>query len=366
MKKFLTLMLAALMTFCLFGCSNNGGGEEETSSDETYDIVFLADLGTIYDGGFNQYSFAGIEDYAKEKGLTYTYLQPATDSDEDREIIFKQAADIMQAKILVAVGYLWDTVVDKLADSYPNIQIIFMDSADIPLRSNVAQIVFAEQDCGFLAGYAVVKEGYTELAFMGGVAVPAVVRFGYGFVEGAEYAAKEMGLAPGSINLKYDYADSFANSPELTTEEAAWYEDGTQVLFSCGGTIVNSAIEAAEAAEGRYIVGVDIDESPKSERIITSAMKDLEVSVYDALVAAGKGGADWEAYTSNYTVLTAADGGCTLPDHWERFENFTSEDYHAILDKVATEIHDTLAVESTYETPVEMPLTYVNLSYLHQ
>ena len=274
MKKFLTLALALLMALCLFGCTKKEGGED--GGDTHYDVVFLADLGSIYDGGFNEHSFYGIRDYCEEKGLAYTYLQPAGTDDESRKTIFEQAVNQMTADVLVAVGYLWDAALVEEVPQYPNVKVIFVDADDLynadldydgenddgikEHQDHLAMITFAEQDCGFMAGYAVVKDGYRNLAFLGGMAVPAVVRFGYGFVEGAEAAAKDLGLEEGSLECKYFYTGTFDASPDIVTRASEWYTNGTEIIFSCGGSIVNSVITAAKDGEGRRIVGVDTDE----------------------------------------------------------------------------------------------------------
>ena len=322
MKKFLTLVLAVMMMFALVGCnkSNSGdGGSEGTTTDEHYDVVFLADLGSIYDGGFNEHSFYGIRDYCEENGLKYTYLQPAGSDDASRTTIFEQAVNQMTADVLVAVGFLWDAALCQEIPNYPNVKVIFVDADDLynidynydgvddslPHQENLAMITFAEQDCGYMAGYAVVKDGYRNLAFMGGMAVPAVVRFGYGFVEGAERAAEDLGLPEGSLDMKYFYTGTCDASPDIVTRASEWYTSGTEIIFSCGGTIVNSILQAAKDGENRKIVGVDTDEyftraadGAKNEPIfVTSAMKELETTIYNAVKAAYAGGADWKFYT---------------------------------------------------------------------
>jgi len=377
MKKLLKVMLAALMLCAMFGCNGEKKPEPQPTV-ETYDVVFLADLGSINDGGFNQFSYAGIVDYCKENNLTYTYLQPAADSDDDRVAIFKQAADQYQAKVLVAVGFLWDGALVKCIPDYQDKKIIFIDADDlntvdldydgksdgIPGKlGNTAMITFAEQDCGFLAGYAVVKDGYRNLAFFGGMAVPAVIRFGYGWVAGAEYAAKELGLEPGSIKMTYWYSGSFEATPEKATTVASWYEAGTEVVFSCGGTIVNSAITACEDTANGKLVGVDIDESGKSARIITSAMKSLENTVYNAVKAAFAGGDAWAGYTKALQTLGAKEQATTIAPTWDRFKSFGQADFDAIYSKLAGGLHDQLPTNSTYETPAQMELTYVVVDY---
>ena len=390
MKKILTLVLAVLMAFCLFGCSGGKGGDEPTTNEDHYDVVFLADLGSIYDGGFNEHSFYGIRDYCEENGLKYTYLQPAGSDDASRITIFEQAINQMTADVLVAVGYLWDAALCQEIPNYPDTKVIFVDADDLynidydydgvddslDHQDNLAMITFAEQDCGFMAGYAVVKDGYRNLAFMGGMAVPAVVRFGYGFVEGAEAAAKDLGLEPGSIDMKYFYTGTFDASPDIVTRASEWYTNGTEIIFSCGGSIVNSIITAAKDGEGRKIVGVDTDEyftraadgAENEPLFVTSAMKELEVTIYNAVKAAYAGGADWKFYTdAGLQRLGAKEGAAIIaPYRAENWNVLTQEDYDAISAK-AIELHDTLPTEVSGVNGAPLDVySYVNVTYFEQ
>ena len=389
MKKFLALALALLMALCLFGCTGKKEGGEETT-DTHYDVVFLADLGSIYDGGFNEHSFYGIRDYCEEKGLAYTYLQPAGTDDESRKTIFEQAVNQMTANVLVAVGYLWDSALIELVPQYPNVKVIFVDadnlyhadlnydgdySESIDHQDHLAMITFAEQDCGFMAGYAVVKDGYRKLAFLGGMAVPAVIRFGYGFIEGAEAAAKDLGLEEGSIECKYFYTGTFDASPDIVTRASEWYTSGTEIIFSCGGTIVNSVIQAAKDGENRKIVGVDTDEyftraaqgAENEPLFVTSAMKELETTIYNAVKAAYAGGADWEYYNKDYLIMCAKEGAAVIaPYRAENWQVLTEDDYNAIT-LSATQLHDALPTDAdgTNGAPLE-GYKYVTVTYFEQ
>ncbi|MEA5050075.1 MAG: BMP family ABC transporter substrate-binding protein [Oscillospiraceae bacterium] len=369
MKKFLALLLVAALALTFVACGSKTTEETPATTEaETYDIVFCADLGTINDNGFNQGTWEGCQKYAKENNLTCNYLQPAEDSDDARITIFTQAVEQWKASVVVTCGFLWDTALASVAANYPDVKVIFIDGdASLNGITNVAPINFAEQEVGFLAGYACVKEGYRSLAFFGGMAVPAVIRFGYGFVYGADYAAKELGLAKGDVKMKYWYSGDFNATPEKATTVSGWYETGTEVVFSCGGNILGSAISAAEAAEGRYLVGVDTDEAAKSERIITSAMKSLTNATYSGITAAYAGGADWDAIGGKLTTYGTANNGVQLPDDFSRFKNFTKADYDAIFAKLAADeggISSAIPTDATYATPDLIPLEYVTLEFL--
>jgi basic membrane protein A len=369
MKKVLVLLVALAMALTLTACSGKKDPEpkpdDPTPAETGYDIAFLADLGTINDGGFNQGTWEGCQKYAKEKNMTVNYLQPAEDSDDARKTILTQAVEQWKAKVCVACGYLWDNALAELCPKYPDVKFIFIDGdASVEGIANVAPICFKEQEVGFLAGYAAVKDGYKNLAFFGGMGVPAVVRFGYGFVWGADYAAQELGLS--DINIKYWYSGSFDPTPEKMTTVSSWYETGTEIVFSCGGTIVQSAIQAAEAGEGRYLIGVDIDESHKSERIVTSAMKSITNATYDGIVAA-IGGGDWSKFSGKVIAYGTENNGVQLPDDFSRFKSFTKAEYEAIFADLAADkdgISSSIPTDATTDRADKLPVKAVHIEDL--
>ena len=365
MKKILALLMVLAMSLSLVACGgNNGGGnaggDEPTGSDQ-YDIVFLADLGTINDGGFNQGTWEGCSNYASDNGLTVNYLQPAEDSDDARRTILIQACEQWGAKVCVACGFLWETVLVEMCPQYPDVHFVFIDGS-VDGIDNLASVCFKEQEVGFLAGYAAVKDGYTKLAFFGGMAVPSVIRFGYGFAWGADYAAQELGLT--DVSMNYWYSGDFNESPEKTTHVSSWYETGTEVVFSCGGSINKSAAAAAEAGEGRYLIGVDIDESDLSERVITSAMKAITVGAYDG-IAAGFGESTPIEYGKT-VYLGSNNNGIQLPQHWERMNSFGQADYDAIFAKLAADeggISSSIPTDADYSSPAEITFQVLKLNY---
>lgn len=387
-------MLAIFMVFGLVGCTKDSGNDEPTVDEDHYDIVFLADLGSIYDGGFNEYSFYGIRDYAEEAGLSYTYLQPAGNDDQSRIAIFQQAAEQMTAKMVVAVGFLWDAALLQCVPEYPNLKVIYADAdnlynidADwdgvddsIEFSPNLVMISYKEQECGWLAGYTTVMDGYRKLGFFGGMAVPAVIRFGYGFLEGAEAAAADLGLAEGDLECKYYYTGTFDASPDLVTFVSNWYTSGTELVFSCGGTIVNSVIQAAKDGENRMIVGVDCDEyytrSVEGEefvpQIVTSAMKDMEGSIYAAVKAGFVSETEWKKYADACTAedivrLGYAEGGARIADYRaENWKTLTKEQYDAAHTKLV-EISGSLKTDAdgTNGAPIDM-FKYIKVDYITQ
>lgn len=325
MKKTLSLILALVLSLGVFA----------VAMADTYEIAMITDIGTIDDKSFNQGTWEAIKAYGEANGKTYNYYQPSAQSTEIYvERIDQAVAD--GAKIIVTPGYLFEEPIYIAQDKYPDVSFVLIDGnphnadySEYRTEKNAVGIVFAEEQSGFLAGYAAVKDGYTKLGFMGGMAVPAVVRFGYGFVQGADYAAKEMGLTDVTIN--YNYTGGFDATPEAQAMASSWYNDGVQVIFACGGAVGNSVMAAAEAAGGK-VIGVDVDQSSESETVITSAMKGLGAAVEQALAAyyegSFPGGEAW--------VLGADKNGVQLPMATSKFEKFTQADYDAIFAKLAS------------------------------
>lgn len=325
MKKIFVFALCALLTLSLFaGC---GGG----SASKGAELALITDIGTIDDKSFNQGAWEGLVKYAEEKGISHQYYQPSEKSNTAYLESIDQAVK-NGAKVVVTPGYLFEEPVYQAQDQYPDTTFILIDGnphdADYNYKtsSNCVGITYAEEQVGFLAGYASVKEGMTKLGYMGGMAVPAVIKYGYGYVQGAEYAAQELGLADGSIELMYNYTGGFDATPEAQNQAAAWYNNGTEVIFAAGGAVGNSVMAAAEAA-GAKVIGVDVDQSGESETVITSAMKGLSVSVYDMLTAYYNGSFPG----GESLVFNAANNGVSLAMDSAKFSTFTKADYDALF-----------------------------------
>lgn len=336
-KRLISLMMVAvLLVGALAACAPKEGTDAGSDGD-TFELALITDVGTIDDKSFNQGSWEGLEAYAKENNITHKYYQPA-EKTTDAYLASIDLAVSAGAKVVVTPGYLFEPAVFQAQKTYPDVKFILIDGSpnngdfsgdfQAEVAGNTYAIFYAEEQAGFLAGYAAVKEGFTKLGFMGGMAVPAVVRFGYGFAQGAEFAAKEMGIS--NIDLKYNYTGGFAATPEVQSRAASWYESGTEVIFACGGAVGNSVMAAAEAAGGK-VIGVDVDQSGESETVITSSMKMLQKSVYDAIAAYYN-----DSFPGGQTATLGADvDGVGLPMDTSKFEVFKAEDYEAIYSQLA-------------------------------
>ena len=285
--------------------------------------------------------------YAAAAGKSYKYYQPANGNeatDDDRYNAMKLAAD-NGAEVIVCAGFLQEAALRKAAEEFTDVKFVFIDGSPLNL-ANVASIAFQEEQCGYLAGYAAVMDGYTKLGFSGGGGGTnaACNRYGYGFVQGADAAAKELGVQV-EMNYSWLYGSSFSASNELQTMAAGWYQNGTEVIFACGGSMFQSISAAASAEDGK-VIGVDVDQSYESPTVITSAMKGIGAAAQQALTAA-ESEETWTAFVgdvSTAVTLGAAEGAVGLPTDTWSLEGWTVEEYEAMLAQI---VDGTLTVDGS-------------------
>lgn len=347
MKKFLSLLLIFAMIFTFAACGSDEPavdeqtGNEEVgydaipdtmeSADGVYQVAMVTDVGQLKDGSFNEFTWNGCKKYAYDNEKSYKYYQPANGSaatDDDRIKALTDACEA-GAEVVVTPGFLQETALKAVVPNYPEVQFVFIDGWDMGYP-NLVGVSYQEEQAGYLAGYAAVMEGFTKLGFSGGGggANPACIRYGYGYAQGADAAAAAKGV---NVEMRYswEYGDTFSDSPDLQAMLAGWYEAGTEVIFMCGGSMFNSGTAAAEAAE-TAIIGVDVDQSPLSDTVVTSALKGLDASVIKTLTDFYAGG----ALIPGSSVLGAADDAVGLPvDSWS-LENWSVEDYEALFAQI--------------------------------
>ena len=328
MKKFLALLLVFMMIVPFAAMAE---GDK---------IALVTDVGTIDDESFNQACWQAVKAYAEANNVPYTYYQPTADSTDARLQSIDQAVS-EGATVIVMPGYLFGATLVTAQDDYPNVTFIAVDvsAGDLTLdyatyvdpAKNVVCVTFSEEQAGFLAGYAAVKDGYTKLGYLGGMAVPAVIRYGYGFVQGADKAAAELGK---QVEINYTYGGQFFGDAAITAKMEGWYSTGTEIVFACGGGIYTSAVEAANKYNGK-VIGVDVDQAYIDPCIVTSAMKGLQ-NVTESLLAEYFAGnwANVGGQVKNYSLKEGEYVGIpTVETSW-RFNSFTAEDYAKIHDAV--------------------------------
>ena len=286
MKKIIALVLAMVMVLSFAACGNEGN---ENAGD--YAVAMVTDYGDITDQSFNQTTYEACKEFCEAEGVNFSYFKPASDSDEDRIAQIENAID-QGYNVVVLPGFAFANAIIATADNYPEVKFVALDVAEFDLTSggwtipeNVYSAVYQEEISGYFAGYAAVKLGYTELGYCGGMAVPAVLRFGYGFLQGADAAAVETGA---DVSVVWGYANQFYGDADITAVMDTWYGEGTEVVFVCGGGIYTSVAEAAAKVGGK-VIGVDVDQAPIIDgaygegMTVTSAMKGLAPTVKTVL-----------------------------------------------------------------------------------
>ena len=377
MKKFLAMLLALVMVMSLVAC---GGNTEETKpvetkpgestpadstpavSGEEYKIAMITDYGDITDQSFNQTTYEAVQSFAEENDILYTYFKPNGDSDAER-IGMVDAAVADGYNIIVMPGFAFANTVVQTCEMYPDVKFIALDVAlgdllaaavggsydyipenwnlaDYVDMSNVYCAVYQEELSGYMAGVAAVKLGYKHLGYLGGMAVPAVMRFGYGFLQGVDAAAAELGIT-NEITVEYVYGNQFYGDADITAVMDTWFtEKNVECVFACGGGIWTSAAEAAAKVGGK-LIGVDVDQAAIIDGVygegmtITSAMKGLKPTVIDTLADIVAG--NWANYagTIGNLGLVSADPEANyvqIPMEstlWA--DTFTQDDYKALV-----------------------------------
>ena len=373
-RNFLAVAGAAAAAAALTACGGSSASSTSTASsaaastassaaeggEKIVKVALTCDTGTIDDESFNQACWTAVSSYMGDD--CQYYIPEADASDEDRETMIRQAVND-GADVIVCVGYLYGASLAWAADQYPDVKFIAVDVTQFDIGTdtipaNCYCITFKEEQAGYLAGYAIAKDGKTKLGFLGGMAVPAVIRYGYGFVQGADAAAKEIGAT--DVNIKYWYSGGFAATDEVKNKMDGWYSEGTEVVFACGGPVCTSC-DAAAKANGGKMIGVDVDQSGQFDTVITSAMKGLAESVNEALTDAMNNGWKFsETYSGKETKLGAAENCVGLPMSTSKFTKFTQEQYDSMY---ASIVDGTLAIDDSYDADVKPAVTTITVDY---
>ena len=333
----------------MVGCSKDNTTDDENggnTTEEGYKVAVVTDVGQLNDGGFNQGTYEGAVAFAEKNNLTYKYYQPANGSDatdDDRIAAMRQAVE-GGAEIIVTPGFLQATALETVAEENPEVKFVFVDGWALGL-DNVTAISYHEEESGFFAGYAAVMDGYTKLGgtFGGAGTNAACNRFAYGYIQGIQAAAAELGKDV-EATISFLYGGSFSSSTELQTQISGWYNNGIEVVFACGGSMLQSVKAAAAETENGKIIGVDTDQSGESDRVITSAFKNLSGSVELTLTKwlEGKWDAELADKLSNLGVNEDATGLPTAESSW-RFTTFTVDQYKEVFNKV---VDGTIKIDS--------------------
>ena len=378
MKKFLALTLALVMSLSLVACGDKKTDDTKTDEPDqktehpaenegAYKVAMITDYGDITDQSFNQTTYEACKAFAEDNSIEFSYFKPAGDNTADRVAMIEKAVD-EGFNVIVMPGYAFGGAIVEAAPEFPDVKFIALDVAAGDLletavakagetydytpenwdlnkyvdMSNVYCAVYQEELCGYMAGYAAVKLGYKNLGFLGGMSVPAVVRYGYGFVQGVDAAAADLGLT--DVKVNYIYGGQFFGDADITAVMDTWYQGGTEVVFACGGGIYTSAVDAAKKV-GAKVIGVDVDQAGVIAKYagvdgmtVTSAMKGLYPATYDTLTDVIVNG-NWDKYVGKIATLGLVSGTdpeanyvqIPMGDGTQWSDSFTQDDYKAMV-----------------------------------
>ena len=373
MKKFFALLLSLAMVLALVACGQKDPTPDtpDTPDDPQtkveYKVAMITDYGDITDQSFNQTTYEACKAFAEDNSIEFSYFKPAGDNTADRVAMIEKAVD-EGFNVIVMPGYAFGGAIVEAAPEFPDVKFIALDVAAGDLletavakagetydytpenwdlnkyvdMSNVYCAVYQEELCGYMAGYAAVKLGYKNLGFLGGMSVPAVVRYGYGFVQGVDAAAADLGLT--DVKVNYIYGGQFFGDADITAVMDTWYQGGTEVVFACGGGIYTSAVDAAKKV-GAKVIGVDVDQAGVIAKYagvdgmtVTSAMKGLYPASYDTLTDVIVNG-NWDKYVGKIATLGLVSGTdpeanyvqIPMGDGTQWSDSFTQDDYKAMV-----------------------------------
>ena len=386
MKKILSLLLVLTLALSLVAC----GGNAAQSEGGEYKVAMVTDYGDITDQSFNQTTWEAVVKFGEDNNVETKYYKP-TSNDTAGRVASVELAIAEGHNVIVMPGFAFAGTIAEVQDVYPDVKFIALDVSEYDIHDcfynhdevgawttlidennpahiseNVYSAIYQEELSGYMAGYAVVKLGYTKLGFLGGMEVPAVQRFGYGYVQGVDAAAKELGI---TVDMKYAYGNQFFGDADITAVMDTWYADGTEIVFACGGGIYTSAAEAAKKVGGK-VVGVDTDQSGIIDggygegMTVTSAMKGLAPTTIDTLTDVVING-NWENYGGKVATLglVSADPEANYVQlaGTTQFADgkFTSDDYKAMVKGM---FEGTITVSN--DISAQPAVTNVNVAYL--
>ena len=282
----------------------NGGGDQAAQQEEAIKAGVVTDIGGLNDRSFNASANAGIKRAADELGI------------EERVLLSKQQGDYIpnlttlaqqQFDLIIGVGFLMADAMNTVASKLPDDNFAIVDFSAAGLKDkpkNVQGLLFKEQEAGYLAGYLAglwAKDNDAKaVSTVGGQKIPPVDHYIAGFQAGAKKANPGIQTLNG---YSQDFVDQ-AKCKEIALDQIA---KGSKVVFQVAGGCGLGALDAAKE-KGVQGIGVDADQGYLGEHVLTSALKKVDVAVYEAIKRAQEG--QFEGGTD--VVATVENGGVGL------------------------------------------------------
>jgi basic membrane protein A len=302
-------LLAMLCSLFVAACGSDeeepapGGGTtaEETPAKEAIKVGLVTDIGGLNDRSFNQLANEGLERAKSELGVETRVLISKANSDyvPNLSTLAQQQYDLV-----IGVGFLMAEAMNTVAPKFPktNFAIIDVDATGLESKpTNAAGVLFKENEAGYLVGYMaglyIKDEGGGTASSVGGQKIPPVDAYIAGYQAGVKAANPDAKVVNG-YSQKFDDP---APCKELALDHIA---QGAKVVFQVAGGCGLGALDAAKE-KGVQGIGVDADQAYLGDQIMTSALKKVDVAVFDEVKAVQdgtfKGGAN--------TIFDVKSGG---------------------------------------------------------
>lgn len=358
MKRYLSLLLSLSLALALCACGNS---QAPAAQEQEKSIACCTDGSPLDDNGFYQGVWAAVQAYGTENGLSCRGYVPDSGAAQAREAVLRQAVE-SGAAVVTAAGWGWTGEIVRLAKAYPNTAFLALavsggealtDSGEAALPSNLRCVLFHEEQSGYAAGYAAVKEGYTQLGFVGGGEAPPIARYGIGFLQGAAAAADE-----NQVPVRVNYYDSSPQDKTLSAKAEDWYTGGTEIVFACGGNTLSTVLPIAAEYDG-MVIGGETDQRAQGDGhaynpVLTSATVDwkgaVNAGLHDCLTSEGGGSVE--------QPITAEAGGLPTDRSAWGFQSYTTEQYLTLVSQLTD---GTRSVTSEIKPPACFATDYLTV-----
>jgi basic membrane protein A len=296
-------LAAAALAVVAAGCGGSSGGSESTSAaggggttgtsasgggggGAPIKVGLVTDIGGLNDRSFNHLANVGLQRAEKELGIKGRVLTSSSNSDyiPNLSTLARQHYDLV-----IGVGFLMANAVETVANKFKDVNFAIIDSAQADMKSspqNVEGLLFREQQAGYLAGYLAglvekqgigrTKPGGTDtISSVGGQKIPPVDHYIAGYQAGAKKAD------PG-IKTVNAYSQEFVDQAKCKEPALNQISAGSDIVFQVAGGCGLGALDAAKE-RGVWGIGVDADQAYLGPYILTSAVKKVDVAVFDTL-----------------------------------------------------------------------------------
>lgn len=330
MKK-VGIMLAGVMAVgSLTACGGSDKKADGDTASSDVSIAVICSSAGQNDNGYNQSAVDGAKKAAEELGIEYKVVEPTNGVPQALESLAEDGYDV-----IFNLEYDFEALISgtggakPIAEMYPNTTFVCVndnpnqDENGKVIHENVISALFDVHQASYVAGalsvlvnentetlfgtddykFTAPDNGGRALGFIGGTNSNGITVFSYGFIEGMNHVAEELGV---DYDYYAKYDAGFADSATGSTVAGTYYNQGANIIFSVAGS-VGDGVAAKAKEEGKLMVHVDANKDAQQPgHILTSVLKNTEVPVYEITKAAVEGKIDEMERVQSYTLASGA------------------------------------------------------------